>query len=84
LEEKGVFGDTDCWEDKSAIPPPPVDRPFLLPHSVKSSDVGAGIKENITELHSSSTFPPTGLTPRTLAVFFIFLGHVGYNFGIVC
>ena len=34
-------------------------------------------------LRSSSTFPPTRLTPRT-QVFFVFLGHVGFNFGIVC
>ena len=34
-------------------------------------------------LHSSSTFPPTGLTPQTPGVF-VFLGHVGFNFGIVC
>jgi len=32
----------------------------------------------------SSTFPPTRLTPRTPGVFFVFLGHVGFNFGIVC
>ena len=32
-------------------------------------------------LHSYSTFPPTGLTPQTPAVF-LFLGHVGFNFGI--
>jgi len=31
-------------------------------------------------LHSSSTFPLTGLIPRTPAVFF----HVGFNSGIVC
>ena len=34
-------------------------------------------------LHSSSTFPPIGLTPRT-QLFFVFLRHVGFNFGIVC
>jgi len=34
-------------------------------------------------LRSSSTFPPTGLTPWTPGVF-VFLGHVGFNFGIVC
>ena len=34
-------------------------------------------------VRSSSTFPSTGLTPLT-QVFFIFLGHVGFNFGIVC
>jgi len=32
-------------------------------------------------LRSSSTFPPTRLTPRTPAVF-VFLVHVGFNFGI--
>jgi len=34
-------------------------------------------------LHSSSIFPPTGLTPRTPAVF-RFLELVGFNFGTVC
>ena len=33
-------------------------------------------------LHSSSTFPPTKLTSWTLA-FFVFLGHVGFDFSIV-
>ena len=30
-----------------------------------------------------TTFPPTGLTPRILQLFFVFLGHVRFNFGIV-
>ena len=36
-----------------------------------------------TDLHSSSTFPPSGLTPWTPAVF-RFSRDVGFNFGIVC
>jgi len=54
------------------------------PLSLLSSTPGSQLTFSTNPfLHSSSTFPPTGLTPRTSAVF-VFLGHVGFNFGIVC